>query len=144
MVEVAMIGVKQAGLLGLVAVGLVLVPTGVRAGDFLAAGPVVASAAAGSGAAFDAAVASGDLSQERAGDFDTTSIIVTGQSQTAEQSGNTITGDAPAGAVFVAAGALSESNGVNQFVANTAPFGAAQGMVTMNIILNPGPPAAAN
>lgn len=138
-----MIGVKQAGLLGLIAVGLVLVPTGAGAGDFLAAGPVVASAAA-SGGGFDDAVAAGDLSQERAGDFDTTSVIVTGQSQTATQSGNTIGGDAPAGSVIVAAGALSDSRGVNQFVANTAPFGAAQGNVTMNIILNPGPPAAAN
>jgi hypothetical protein len=144
MVEVAMIGVKQAGLLGLVAVGLVLVPTGARAGDLLAAGPVVVSAAGGSGAAFDDAVATGDLSRERAGDFDTTSVIVTGQSQTAVQSGNTINGDAPAGSVIVDAGALSGGNGVNQFVANTAPFGAAQGNVTMNIILNPGPPAAAN
>lgn len=137
-----MIGVKQAGLLGLIAVGLVLVPTGAGAGDFLAAGPVVASAAA-SGGGFDDAVAAGDLSQERAGDFDTTSVIVTGQSQTATQSGNTI-GDAPAGSVIVAAGALSDSRGVNQFVANTAPLGAAQGNVTMNIILNSGPPAAAN
>jgi hypothetical protein len=134
-----MIGVKHARLLGLVGVALVLAVPGAGAADFLSAGPVIVSAAS-----FDGAVATGDLSHERAGDFDTTSVIVTGQSQTAVQTGNSIGGDAPAGSVVVAAGGLSDSNGVNQFVANTAPFGAAQGNVTMNIILNPGPPAPAN
>jgi hypothetical protein len=137
-----MIGVKKAGLPGFVVVCLALAPTGAGAGDFLAAGPVVASVG-GSGADLDDAVTTADLAQQRAGDFDTNSAIVTGQSQTATQSGNTIGGDAPAGAVNVAAGALSDSRGVSQFVANTAPFGVAQGNVIMNLILNPGPSAAA-
>jgi hypothetical protein len=118
-----MLRTKQLGLVALVGVAL-------------AAGERGAAAA---GAGFDGAVAPDELAQQRAGDFDVTSVIASNQSQTAEQSGNTVNGNVADGDVNIAAGAMDSMHGMGLIVANSATLGTAQGAITLNVILNPSP-----
>jgi hypothetical protein len=131
MVEEVMMGAKQVGLLGLLAAGLVLsAGQAARADGFLSAGPVVPSSSSGYNSA---TVASGDLEQQRAGDFNFQQV---NQKNKAIQTGNQAN-DADSGDVNISAGAMNSLNGVGQVVANSGTLGVAQGNISLTVNLNP-------
>ena len=117
--------VKQFSLMGVVASALTASAHGAAAAE----------------AGFDAAVGPDELAQQRAGDFDVTSVIASNQTQTAEQRGNTVNGNVADGDVNIAGGGMDGLNGMGLIVANSATLGVAQGQITLNVILNP-PPAS--
>jgi hypothetical protein len=100
-----------------------------RADGFLSAGPVMPSSSGYAGTT----VASGDLQQERAGDFNFQQV---NQKNKAIQTGNTAN-DADSGDVNIAPNAMSGLNGVGQIVANSGTLGVAQGNISLTVNLNP-------
>jgi hypothetical protein len=106
----------------------------------MAAGPVVAT----KGGFDEATVANGALSKERAGDnitnntdsFKNTINSTTTQQNTANITGNTANGNA--GDISFDKAAMDGVKGIGQVVANSAPLGAAQGSIILNVFLNPG------
>jgi hypothetical protein len=129
---------KQAGLMCLVAAGLVLAAgTGARADDLSPAVPAFARAdVMPASSEFGSEAKADDLSKERAGFFDTNQVILTNQKQDAKTEDNKFYGPVKSGNVIIGQGAIN-SSGVNQVVANSGAAGIAQGGITMNIIVNP-------
>jgi hypothetical protein len=145
----------KVGLPGLVAAALLIAAgQSAWADGFLAAGPVgvglgtnllkAAGPVDGSKSGFDeATVANGALSKERAGDnitntdsFKNTITATTTQKNEANFNNNTANGNA--GNISFDKAAMDGVKGIGQVVANSAPLGAAQGSIILNVFLNPG------
>jgi hypothetical protein len=91
---------------------------------------------------FGGAVAVEDLADIRGGDdtatnsFNDTNTAASSQTTTATNQNNSIGGDAPAGSVFVQAGAITGNHGMTNNVMNTAPQSNVQGIMSLNVILH--------
>jgi hypothetical protein len=114
-------------------------PVGLGTAQFKAAGPV----AAASGGFAEAAVGDGALAKQRAGDnitntdsFKNTITGTTTQTNQATFENNTANGNA--GDIKFDKAAMDGIKGIGQVVANSAPLGAAQGSIILNVYLNPG------